>query len=405
MPYDYINETGVVVADVEDTQQTVEDEYKGVFGADFDVSPETPEGLLISAEVTSRNGVATNNALLANQINPNIAAGVFLDALMALTGLTRVAATSSTFSVDVAVSGVPLTFIPQGSIAATVAGDRFVTLSDVTLDVSGLGSVPFASEDTGPIPAGIATLTTIVTGIIGWEIVINSVAATLGTDLQSDIDARAVRKQTLGLQGTATVAAIFAAVRNVNGVRSLTFRENPTSSPITPTPPDNLTLLANTIWLCVDGGSDEDVATALVSTKSMGVSWTIGNSAATAGDSITDPTSGQVYSAIWDIPDIIPVLYEVTIAASTISNATAIVKQAIVDYINGDLEGEEGLVVGADVSPFEAAGAITLVEPGIEVLNVEVTTVAAASFAPVTIAIELFEKATADAGSVTVIVV
>lgn len=404
MPYEFINETGVVVEDVSETQQNVEGEYQDVFGADIDLNPETPEGVLISAEVTSRNGVATNNALLANQINPNIAAGVFLDALMALTGLTRIAATSSTFTSDPSLTGVPFTFIPEGSIAETAAGDQFISLSDVTLDALGLGFAPFASVETGEIPCTIGQLNVIVTGIIGWETIFNSVAATLGTDEQSDINARALRKDTLGLQGASTVPAIFAAVRNVPGVRSLTFRENPTGVPITPTPPDNIDLLAFNVWACIDGGSDEDVATALVSSKSVGAPWFIGNSAASSGDTIIDPTSGQSYTAIWDIPDIIPVLYEVTIAQSTISNAVAIVKQAIVDYINGDLEGEEGLVIGADVSPFEAAGAISIVEPGLEVLKVQVTTVAAGSFAPVTITIELFEKATADAGSITVIV-
>ena len=88
-PYDFINETGTIVVDTSGVQVEIEGEYQATFGADIDLDPETPEGILIAAETTSRVGIATNNAQLANQINPNLAGGIFLDALWALTGGKR----------------------------------------------------------------------------------------------------------------------------------------------------------------------------------------------------------------------------------------------------------------------------------------------------------------------------
>ncbi len=404
MAYEFIEETGVIVPDTSDLLTEVEAEYLATFGADLDLDPETPEGILIAAETSSRTGIATNNAQLANQINPNIAGGVFLDALWALTGGARDAAGPSTFSVPPDLTGTPGAFIPLGVIAANSAGDQFKSLASVTLDGGGLGAVAFASVENGAIVCAVNDLTTIVTSVLGWETIDNSVEATLGTATQTDISARRERSQTLGLQGSAIMVAIFSQVRAVAGVLSLTARENFTSVPITPTPPDNIDLVANSVWVCVDGGSDEDVAAALLNAKSCGSNWNNGNSSVPISEVVTDPTSNQDYTVLFDRPDLIPVLYEVTVAPSSISNVVALVKAAIVAYANGELDGEEGLVVGADVSPFEAAGAVNTVEPGLTVTNVRVTIAAVVDFQPTTIEIELFEQATTLETSVSVIV-
>ena len=87
------------------------------------------------------------------------------------------------------------------------------------------------------------------------------------------------------------------------------------------------------------------------------------------------------------------------------SNAEAIVKQAIVDYTAGLLDGQPGLVVGADVSPFEAAGAINIAEPSLQVLKIEVTKQAVINFQPTNIEIDPLQKAfILGTGSITVTV-
>src|SRR4051794_38182998 len=88
-PFQYINATGVILPDTSGLLSDVQDEYKAVFGADLVVTPDTPQGVLVSAETLARTQVVQNNAALANQINPSIAGGVFLDALLALTGMQR----------------------------------------------------------------------------------------------------------------------------------------------------------------------------------------------------------------------------------------------------------------------------------------------------------------------------
>lgn len=399
--YDFINESGVIVPDASETLTEVREEYKGVFGEDLDLDDATPEGILITAETTSRNGIATNNAQLANQINPNINGGIFLDAVWALTGGKRAKAAPSTFNVDPDLTGVAGTLIPTGSIATNSNGDEFKSLADLTLDGAGLGSVAFVSVENGAIACGIADLTNITSNVLGWETITNSVSATLGTATQSDVSARSERKGTLGLQGSALAVAVFSRVRAVAGVNSLAFRENETAAPIVI---DGINLVANSIWACVDGGLNSEVANALLGAKSGGCAWNNGNSSTPISEIVVDPVSGQSYTVLFDRPDEIPVLYQVTIKATTISNSTQIIIDAILAYAQGEIDGEEGLVTGADVSPWEAAGAINIVEPGITVTKIEVTKAAVINFSTDTIAIDLFEKATVQASSIVVII-
>src|SRR5277367_5673296 len=128
VPYQYLDATGVIIADTSSLLADVQGEYQSVFGADLIVTPDTPQGVLITAETLARTEVVNNNAALANQINPNIAGGVFLDAILALTGMQRTAQTQ-TLVTNVTLTGVAGTVIPAGSQAQTAAGDVFGSLA------------------------------------------------------------------------------------------------------------------------------------------------------------------------------------------------------------------------------------------------------------------------------------
>lgn len=393
--YEYIVSTGVVVPDTAETLLRVQNEFKTAFGSDLVVTPDTPQGVLITAETLARDNVIKNNAALANQINPNIAGGVFLDAICELTALERDLATKSTVSATV--SGTPSTLIPAGSRAQTVAGDLFETTGDVTLDGSGNGTASFQSVDFGPIPAAMGALSQITTGVLGWENVSNGAAATLGQNVQSDLSLRQLRKVTLALQGTALPEAIISVLYAVPEVKSLTFRENITASTATI---DGVSLVAHSIYACVDGGTDLDVATALLSRKSLGGNW---NGGVTVN--VTEPASGQVYAVKFARPTLIPIKAQVTVTVNTsLLDPNTVVKQAILDYAAGLLEGEPGFIVGGDVSPFELAGAINREAPGIYVRLLEIAKVSGGSFDTVEIPIAINELATIIGSNITVIV-
>lgn len=397
--YEFIDSTGTVVADTSTTKTGIQEEFKSVFGADIDLDDETPEGALINAETIARNGVALNNATLANQINPNIAEGVFFDAIWALTrGLTggRKAATPSTFSQPVDLTGVPGTIIPESSIAITVNGDEFITLSEVTLDGTGNASVAFQSLENGEIFADAGELNTVGFGApLGWETVNNPVDATAGSVEENDEESRLRRIDTLALQGISLVFAIKSAISDLDGVKSLEFRENFTKLDDTI---DGVFLLANSIYVAVDGGSDQDIADTLRIKKTAGTNW---NGAVSVNS--TDPDSGQIYDVRFDRPIEIQAFIRVTILKSDVSNPANVVETSVLRYANGLIDGERGFVVGNDVSPFEIAGAINIDTPQITVKLVELST-NGLDFFLAEIPIKISEVARTSSGQITTII-
>lgn len=395
--YQYIDDTGVIVPDTADIQTTVEAEYKAAFGSDLVVTPDTPQGVLITAEVLSRDEVVRNNAALANQINPNLAGGVFLDAICALTGLKRSLATFSVATCNL--TGVPQTIIPGGVTAKTVAGDVFASIATVTLDNSGNATVDFRAVVSGPVPAVATELNQIVNGVLGWETISNPANAILGQAQQSDQSLRQLRLQTLALQGIALPEAITSALYDTTGVKSLTFLENVAA---TTQAIQGQSLVAHSIFVCVSGGSDDDVAATILANKSLGCNY---NGSTTVN--VVEPASGQTYAVKFQRPTAVPVLIKatVTVQGSVIDPNTA-VPAAILSYINGEIEGEQGFVVGGDVSPFEIGGAVNKYYPTIYVKKVEITLASNPSgWSTDDIAIAVSEIATATAGSITVIVV
>lgn len=393
--YQYIATTGTIVPDTADILTTIENEYKGALGSDLIVDPSTPQGVLISAEAIARDAVVRNNAALANQINPNIAGGVFLDAIMALTGSARTAATRS-YVRDATLSGVSGTIVPAGSQARTVDGDLFETMAQVTIGSGGSITVDFQSMEFGPIPCPVGKLTSVVSAVLGWEQVINPTEAEIGAAEQSDVAARRLRRNTLAAQGVGLVEAITSGLYLVDGVKSLTLRENYSASSVTV---DGRTLVPHSIRACVDGGTDLDVATTLLDRKSLGCNWN-----GTTTVSVTEPSSGQVYSVTFDRPTEVPVKCQVSVKAnSMIINPITAVKEAILNYADGLQEGEGGLTVGEPVSPFEIAGAVQRIYPSVYCADVKVAKVGdTLSNSPVPIT--LWEKAVLTEGNIEVIV-
>jgi hypothetical protein len=393
--YNYITSTGVIVPDTADVQAEVEQEYRDALGQSLIVTPNTPQGVLIAAEVTARMSVLRNNASLANQINPDIAGGVFLDALWRLTGGERREATRSVLSA-VALTGQPGTLIPAGSTALTTGGQRFATATDVTLGVGGTAVVDFVAENYGPVPAPSGSLTSIESAVLGWETVNNGTAAVLGRNRETDAESRRRRRDTLALQGVALPEAIISALYATEGVQSLQFRENVTDAAAVI---DGVNLVKHSIYVCVNGGTDADVAATLLAKKSLGCNW---NGAVTVG--VVDPVSGQTYNVKFDRPTPVPVLARVTVRAGGVADPVGAVQDALVSYVNGNLQGEAGFVVGGAVSPFELAGAVNRETPGLYVQKLEVAPASSGVWQTTELAVAINEIATLDAGGVTVIV-
>ncbi len=391
--YTYLTDTGTIVQDTQTLLTDIQGEWTTALGSTLNLAASSPQGTLIGNETIARTSVMKNNADVANTINPNLSYGTFLDAICSLMGVTR-GSNQSTIGTGLPVTGTADTVIQAGSRVQTSAGAIFTIQSTVTIPIGGNTTANVVSQTYGNIALPIGTLE-ILDGTIGW----GSIAVTSGTTISqgtlslSDPQLKNVRTQRLANQGVGSSAAIQAAVMAVPNVTSCQVVENNTGAAgvvngVTFT-------LPNAMWVCVAGNPDPNLlAQALYDAHNGGCPWDQGTSsgvpalgeggvAAPNGVLATDPATGVQYYT----KSVTPVLYDcyvniTVVQGNSVSSPGPAVQTAILNYATGQEQGELGLVVGANISAFEMAGAVARQLPGMYVKTCSIAVVPHGSAVP-----------------------
>lgn len=360
--YEYISTQGLVLPDTDNVKAEVQAKFQEALGNDLSLDDSTPQGRLIDAITQMRMEVLRTCAAIANVINPNLSYGSYLDAICALTGCVRKSATRST--VIATLGGTEGTVIPAGSLVETIAGDVFYSENEVTIGETGTVEAVFLSQETGEIPCAEGALTTIQTTVLGWETITNANAAVLGRNEESDTELKIRRLETL-YNGRGFIGDVQSRLSNIDNVRSYIVRQNNKNNVVTT---NGITFKPHSVYVCVYGGTDQDVAMALYNSVPAGCDYT-GSTTVT----VTDPYNQQEYEVSFDRPTVIQIDVKVYIKKDTgTGDVTGAVKQAVIDYENGLITNVNGLSVGVNVSPFEIASAINIEVPGIFVNQVQI---------------------------------
>lgn len=396
--YQYIETTGVVVPDTSKVKEQVQAEFKSALGQDLDISDSTPQGRLIEAETIARKRTIENMAMLANMFNKNQAFGIFLDSLASMFGIERVGATRT--RVTCTCTGTANTTIPANAQAKDTNGNIYYLENEVVIGDGGTATGEFLAIEKGAIECQANTLNQIVTAVLGWEEVTNTSAGITGLDGESD---NSLRQQFSVKQysGDGQAENVQNKVLQVEDVIDCLVLENETNA--SKTVKGIVIATPHSIYICVDGGNDTAVAQAIYQSKSGGCSY--------GADSTNTPIPANLISTSvnnttvkFARPTTKAIEVKVTLASGQATNdMKAKVKQAITQYVGGNIEQVEGLRIGTSVSPFEIASAITIQIPEIYISQVEIRVKNSGdSYATSTISVNANEKATIDEGDITV---
>lgn len=324
--------------------------------------------------------------------DPDQATGDALDALAALTGTLRDAATKST--VTLSCTGTPATSLSTGRIVSVNGSptSRFLTTADVTIaaatawvattayvvgdvrtnsskiyrcitagtsagsggptgtgtditdgtvhwrylgDGTGYVTVAAEAENTGPTVGNAYTLTTIVTPVSGWSNVTNILDAVVGSNIETDVALRARRVVELSVQGAGTLETLRSNVAKVTGIGDVVAFENTTD--VT----DGSGRPPHSVHVIVEQGTATAaaIAQAIFDTKPAGIA-TYG-----AQSQVVTDSRGNSHTIKWDYATTVNIYVDVdvsVIAAEFPSDGAAQIEAAIVAY--GD-----ALLVGRDV--------------------------------------------------------
>jgi uncharacterized phage protein gp47/JayE len=287
----------------------------------------------------------SNQACIAvyNQMNPASAQGAGLSSVVKINGISRNIASNS--QADLLVGGSVGVVILNG-VAQDINGNLWALPASVTIPPAGQILVTATCTALGAIAANPGTINKINTPVLGWSTVTNPSAASEGAPVEDDANLRRRQTQSVALPALTVLAATTAAVEALTGVTEVATYENDTGSVDVNGPPPH------SIALVVTGGTDIDIATAIMIKKTPGC-FTYGDTTVPVEDSI-----GIVHNISFFRPTNVPIGVRLTIKALqgyTGSTGDA-VKAALADYVTNTLRIGQDVVLAKLYLPAQLNG-------------------------------------------------
>lgn len=307
----------------------------------------SPQGQIAMSDTEIVAQVYDKLLVLFNQINPDYATGRFQDGMGQIYFMTRIAGAGTV--VTATVTGAAGTQIPVGSTAIDTNGYIYATTSLATIPASGSIDVEFTNQTDGPIPCGVGELNTIYRAVSGWDAVYNSNAGVVGTDVESRIAFETRRKESVYRASRNQDGSVRSALLAVDGVLDAYVWSNRLDVAV-----DRGTtaysVAPHSIYICVYGGADADIAEAIFSTYNPGANFN--------GDktyTVYDTTYSQPYPDYvmqWQSATVTPVYFKIELDSSLNppSDIVSQVQTVVQNTFNGLVDGVSKATIGATIS-------------------------------------------------------
>jgi uncharacterized phage protein gp47/JayE len=224
------------------------------------------------------------------------------------------------------------------SLASSVVGttlvidrvDIFQTVNFTTSVNLGINKVRTVGEvvaiNSGIIEQPANTIDTILTPMLGWDSVINPVAATPGEDRETDEQLRLRFRNGKFDRATNTLDAIYSALINLDNVSEVTIYENDTSTV------DGNGVPAHSFLPIVSGGLSTDIANAIWDNKPVGI-LSYGNTTVSISD-----VQGFPHDISFSRPDpvVVYISMDITTDVNFPANGNDLLKSNLIAYFQAN---------------------------------------------------------------------
>lgn len=325
----YIDETGLHIPTYTDIRDALVDDAKNIFGQDIYIREDSQDYQWVSAVAAYIYDTFQVAQIVYNGRSPSTSIGATLDSIVKLNGIVRKPAQNSTCEVVLSgVAGAPI----KNGLVQDINGNLWDLPSDVVLNASGTKTVIATCQVSGAIAADIGDISTIATPTYGWNSVINNVAATVGTNTETDSELRIRQAKSVNKASVSNVSAIKNALSLIDGVTKIAVYENDTNNTVNSMVPHSITAV-------IEGGSPVIIGKTIINKKSPGCATNGNQGIETADDYGTTCTVNYYRPSYVDI-DVTITLRSISTVDSTLQ---ATIKQSVSDYLNG-------MDIGADLS-------------------------------------------------------
>lgn len=329
---------GVSATNAQDTLAEVQSDWTAALGSTLNLDPETPQGQLMASQAAIIIDKDNQFLRFINQINPKTADGMMQDAIAAIYFLDRIPARSSTVTVQC--RGLAGTYIPGKNDANTAIikstnNDLFACENGGFIPSGGIVDLQFTSLDTGAIPVGTNTLTTIYKVVPGWDSCDNAAPGVVGRDTETRSELESRRAKSIAKNAIGTVDAVRANILALPGVIDCLVSENKSDL-------DKyigtVLLIPHSVYITVAGGNDQDIAKTIYDKLNPGCAMN-GNTTVLYNN----------INIIFQRAISVPFKIEVTILKDTApAGIESKIKQSIYDNFNG-IDGSPRAAIGSTI--------------------------------------------------------
>lgn len=299
-----------------------------VFSSGIDLTPESPDGQLVSIFSFELSQLWSELALVYDSYNPNNATGAGLRNLGLITGLQFGAATRSQATVQLV--GTEGTVIPLGSTVLDSAGNIFRTSFRTTIPAS----VQVVADLSGPIDVTAGTLVVIGTAISGWDSVTQNATGIVGAPPQTEVQFRNTRNATVLRNFVTVEETIRGRLQEDLGIDQVNIVNNDESIPVGDVPANTIHVTIGEIGEFI---TDEDIAQVILNAKGLGCP-TYGSTEVIINDDQGYPHTIRFSKAVGKS---IFIKTNVTFLDDDFAGAAENIQSDLVDHINLLVTGED----------------------------------------------------------------
>lgn len=299
MSQNYIDATGIHIQTYEEVVDQIVNGstevpgFKQIYGSDIIVDSNTPDGQMINIFALSKTDMLALLTEIYNSRDPDQAIGVALDAISQLCGLTRKGGSYTEIEIEITVtSTVTLRGLDEPEqITYTVSdnnGNQF-QLIETDILTAGTHALNFRALKIGNVLVLPDTITNPVTVIPGVTTINNPGAPyQQGQNQETDSQFRVRRQRSVSLPAQGVFNALLGATLDLPGVTDAILFENDTNAV------DVNSVPAHSIWLIVDGGSDDDIGDVIARVRNIGVGMK-------GGETVEiEQIDGSIFTAYFD---------------------------------------------------------------------------------------------------------
>jgi uncharacterized phage protein gp47/JayE len=324
-----IDETGIRVPDYGEILADLQSSYRNIYGEDVYLGNDSQDGQLLAVFASAINDAYAAVVAAYNAFSPSTAQGLGLSRVVRINGLERLLPTNST--ADVLLVGQAGATIENGRVGDGV--NSWALPTPVVIPPAGEITVTATAETSGAISAAANSINRILTPQFGWQSVNNPSAGSVGAPRESDASLRRRQARSTMIPSRTVLDGLGGALLSLAGVTRVKMYENDTNS----TNADGM--VAKSIAVVVTGGDATEIAQTILNKKTPGC--------ATLGDVETVLYSSSVPTTIrfWR-PIFVDLAVELAVTAlpGYSTSIGLLLRQKVVDYINGLGEGEDVLL-------------------------------------------------------------